>query len=173
MRQDLHVLLACFGSSSALPQIHPALWGVIDSASCAMPGPVLPNAAVRGNEGYSDGKCSPKSMPKDLRSPGRQVPRYRSAMMECSPRSQKSGKSGKGSPEKKQTRRQRTAMLLADGTPKATANAARMEHSRTAMLVASKSVAADCDDGTQSTGSLVSFVQGKMKGFVESVRHRN
>jgi len=60
-----------------------------------------------------------------------QVPRYRSAMMECSPRSQKSGKSGKGSPEKKQTRRQRTAMLLADGTPKATANAARMEHSRT------------------------------------------
>jgi hypothetical protein len=41
------------------------------------------------------------------------------------------------------------------------------------MLVASKSVAADCDDGTQSTGSLVSFVQGKMKGFVESVRHRN
>eukprot|EP00435_Cladocopium_sp_Y103_P066567 s306_g28.t2 len=68
---------------------------------------------------------------EDLRSPGRQVPRYRSAMMECSPRSQKSGKSGKGSPEKKQTRRQRTAMLLADGTPKATANAARIEHSRT------------------------------------------
>ena len=61
----------------------------------------------------------------------REVPRYRSAMMEGSPRSQKSGKSGKGSPEKKQTRRQRTAMLLADGTPKATANAARMEHSRT------------------------------------------
>ena len=44
-----------------------------NSIKRAMPGPVLPNAAVRGNEGYSDGKCSPKSMPKDLRSPGRQV----------------------------------------------------------------------------------------------------
>lgn len=62
-----------------------------------MPGPVLPSAAVRGNEGYGgDNKMSPKSLPKDLvRSPGRQVPRYRSAMMEGSPRSQKSGKSGK------------------------------------------------------------------------------
>mmetsp|Transcript_41207 Transcript_41207/g.50728 ORF Transcript_41207/g.50728 Transcript_41207/m.50728 type:complete len:138 (+) Transcript_41207:64-477(+) len=136
-----------------------------------MPGPVLPSAAVRGNEGYGgDGKCSPKGMPKDSRSPGRQVPpRYRSAMMECSPRSQKSGPR---SPEKaKQTRRQRTAMLLADGTPKGTANG-RMEHSRTAMLPASKSVATDSQDGTQSTGSMMSFVQGKVKGLVESVRHR-
>ena len=139
-----------------------------------MPGPVLPSAAVRGNEGYGgDNKMSPKSLPKDLvRSPGRgNVPRYRSAMMEGSPRSQKSGKSGKSSPEKaKQTRRQRTAMLLADGTPKK-----QMEHSRTAMLMASKSVAVESQsqDGTQSTGSLVSFVQGKVKGLVESVRHRN
>ena len=87
-----------------------------------MPGPVLPSAAVRGNEGYGgDNKMSPKSLPKDLvRSPGRQVPRYRSAMMEGSPRSQKSGKSGKSPEKAKQTRRQRTAMLMADGTPKKT-----------------------------------------------------
>jgi len=137
-----------------------------------MPGPVLPSAAVRGNEGYGgDNKMSPKSLPKDLvRSPGRQVPRYRSAMMEGSPRSQKSGKSGKSPEKAKQTRRQRTAMLMADGTPKK-----QMEHSRTAMLMASKSVAVESQsqDGTQSTGSLVSFVQGKVKGLVESVRHRN
>ena len=77
-------------------------------------------------------------------------------------------------------RRQRTSMLLADGTPKAAgANATRIEHSRTAMLMADKSVADPDDDGnegndgTQSTGSLVSFVQEKVKGLVESVRHRS
>eukprot|EP00913_Durusdinium_trenchii_P004925 g4572.t1 len=140
-----------------------------------MPGPVLPSTAVRGHEGYGE------RSPKDLRSPGRQVPRYRSAMLEGTPKSTKSNKSGREkleSPGAKQTRRQRTAMLMADGTPNHAnnasnaSNASRMEHSRTAMLMASKSVP-DPDDGTQSSSSLVSFVQGKVKGLVESVRHRN
>ena len=120
----------------------------------AMPGPVLPKDAVRG-----DSPC---------KSPTRGVPRYRSAMLDCSPKSQKSHRSQKSN-EAKQTRRQRTAMLLADGTPKAKVTG--MEHQRTAMLMASKSM--NEDDGTQSSSSLMSFMQGKVKGLVESVRHRN
>ena len=121
----------------------------------AMPGPVLPKDAVRG-----DSPC---------KSPTRGVPRYRSAMLDCSPKSQKNHRSGKSN-EAKQTRRQRTAMLLADGTPK-TQKMSGMEHQRTAMLMASKSM--NEDDGTQSSSSLMSFMQGKVKGLVESVRHRN
>ncbi|CAE7201142.1 unnamed protein product [Symbiodinium pilosum] len=137
-------------------------------------GPVLPSAALRSNGGSTTGGYgrSPRSG-KELQSPEKRpsVPRYRSAMLDASPRSTTSGRS---SPEArkaqaaKQARRQRTAMLISDRTPKAKENG-KFDHSRTAMLMANKSVE---DDGTQSTNSLFSMMQGKVKGLVESVRPR-
>jgi len=61
-------------------------------------------------------------------------------------------------------------MLISDRTPKAKEGAnSNFDHSRTAMLMSNKSME---DDGTQSTNSLLSMMQGKVKGLVESVRHR-
>ena len=148
---------ACFRFGSSRPWSLPA-----------MPGPVLPNAAVRGSDGYGSYAERSHGSPsqKDVKTSPRRVPRYRSAMMEGSPSNKgRISPGARGAANAAKTRRQRTAMLVAEGTPKANA---RIEHSRTAMLPAGKSVAEE--DGTQSTSSLVSFVQGKVKGLVESVR---
>ncbi|CAE7546806.1 unnamed protein product [Symbiodinium sp. CCMP2456] len=135
-------------------------------------GPVLPSAALRNNGSSAGYGRSPRAGKEQSPEKKATVPRYRSAMLDCSPRS---SASGRNSPEArkagaKQARRQRTAMLISDRTPKAKEGAnSNLDHSRTAMLMSNKSME---DDGTQSTNSLLSMMQGKVKGLVESVRHR-
>eukprot|EP00931_Biecheleriopsis_adriatica_P087742 TRINITY_DN6216_c0_g1_i1.p1 TRINITY_DN6216_c0_g1~~TRINITY_DN6216_c0_g1_i1.p1 ORF type:complete len:162 (+),score=11.61 TRINITY_DN6216_c0_g1_i1:48-533(+) len=156
--------------------------------------PSLPKSALRGDDRSIASSCrSPHSVRsgkgQSPTSGGRlqNMPRYRSAMLDGSP---KSARSRVGPVEQQpfpirtrtamliegnagpQTRRQRTAMLPADSSPQGGRDC-KLPHSRTAMLPASKSFSDSDLMGKQKFGrSVVGMISRNIQGLVASARHR-